>query len=343
VLEARSRGLSVIGIDAGAVAGGAAGRNGGFHLAGTAHFYHDACATSGRARSLALYRATLAELDRIAAETPEHVRITGSLRIAWSDDEIDDCRAQLAAMERDGLPVEWYEGQEGVGLLIPSDGVYQPLERCRTLARRAVANGAQLFENTRAIAISGSNVSTPLGRIATSAVIVAVDGCLHTIFPELYPRVRTARLQMVATAPAPEVHFTRPVYARYGYEYWQQLPDGRVALGGFRDKFMKAEWTTDATPSADIQALLEQHLRDIGVTAEIEHRWAASVGYTEDLMPVFEELRPRVWAIGAYCGTGNVIGAMCGRAAAGCVSGEPQELASLLRSPVSRMEGAIAR
>jgi glycine/D-amino acid oxidase-like deaminating enzyme len=343
VLEARSRGLSVIGIDAGMVAGGAAGRNGGFLLAGTAHFYHDAVATSGRARALALYRATLAELARIEAETPEDVRITGSLRIAWSDDEIEDCRAQLDAMERDALPAEWYSGPEGEGLLIPTDGVYQPLERCRTLATRAIEAGAVLYENTRASAISGGHVRTPLGCITCSAVIVAVDGGLHGIFPELYPRVRTARLQMLATAPAPEVQFTRPVYARYGYEYWQQLPDRRIALGGFRDKYVNAEWTTDATPSADIQSLLEQHLRDIGVTAPIERRWAASVGYTEDLLPVFEEVRPRVWAIGAYCGTGNVIGAMCGRAAAGCATGERQEIADLLRPPVLHMDGAIAR
>src|SRR4051812_21263198 len=72
VLEARALGLDVIGIDAGEIAGGAAGRNGGFLLAGTAHFYHDACATSGHERALALYRATLAELQKIASETPEH-------------------------------------------------------------------------------------------------------------------------------------------------------------------------------------------------------------------------------------------------------------------------------
>lgn len=333
VLEARRRGLRVIGIDAGPVAGGAAGRNGGFLLAGTAHFYHDACASSGRARALALYRATMTELARIAADTPEHARITGSLRIAWSEEEIDDCRAQLAAMQRDDLPAEWYEGSEGSGLLIPTDGVYQPLQRCRTLALRALQEGAQLHEYTRATAISGTNVTTTHARIACGAVIVAVDGNLRAIFPELYPRVRTARLQMLSTAPAPEVTFTRPVYARYGYEYWQQLPDGRVALGGFRDRFINAEWTDDVTPSSDLQDMLEQHLRDIGVRAPVERRWAASVGYTEDLLPVFTQVRKKVWAIGAYCGTGNVIGSMCGRAAVGCAAGEPQELFDLLRPP----------
>lgn len=331
VLEARALGLDVIGIDAGDIAGGAAGRNGGFLLAGTAHFYHDACATFGRPRALALYRETMGEIARIENETPEHVRITGSLRIAWTDDELEDCRAQLAAMQRDDLPVEWYEGAEGTGLLMPTDGVYQPLERCRTLARRAMEQGARLYENTRAREITGSHVLTSHANIRCKAVIAAVDGGLRAMFPELESRVKTARLQMLATAPAPEAHFTRPVYARYGYEYWQQLPDKRIALGGFRDHQLEQEWTDDATPSNAIQQQLERHLREyMHVHAEIEHRWAASVGYTEDLLPVFEEVRRNVWAIGAYCGTGNVIGAMCGRAAVHCANGEDQEIRRLL-------------
>ena len=41
VLEGLRLGLRVIGIDAGIVAGGAAGRNGGLLLAGAAKFYHE--------------------------------------------------------------------------------------------------------------------------------------------------------------------------------------------------------------------------------------------------------------------------------------------------------------
>ena len=47
----------------------------------------------------------------MASETPAAVRCTGSLRIAASAEEDADCAAQLDAMERDGLPVEAYEGQ----------------------------------------------------------------------------------------------------------------------------------------------------------------------------------------------------------------------------------------
>ncbi len=326
--ELLGMGVRVVGIDAGPVGGGAAGRNGGFLLAGTYHFYHDAVERYGHGRALRLYRLTLAEMDRIAAETPEAVRRVGSLRLASSPEEEEDCRAQLAALRADGLPAEPYAGAEGRGLLIPTDGAFQPLLRCRLLARRAAERGARLFERSPALSVSGTEVATDRGRVRCGRVVVAVDGRLDAVLPELAGRVRTARLQMLATAPAPEVRIPRPVYARWGYEYWQQLPDGRVALGGSRDHAGAEEWTHAAEPSARVQALLERFLRDgVGVRAPVTHRWAASVGYTADGLPVLEEVRPGVFAAGGYSGTGNVVGALCGRAVAGLAVRGASEIA----------------
>ncbi|SOD02403.1 Glycine/D-amino acid oxidase [bacterium JGI 053] len=315
--ELRALGAGVVGIDAAMVAGAAAGRNGGFLLAGAARFYHTAVAEYGRDRALAIYRLTLAEIDRIAAETPGVVRRPGSLRIAASTEEVDDCRRQLTAMNADGLPAEWYEGAEGEGLLVPTDAVFDPLLRCRLLAQRELAAGARLFEHSPALELSGDGVRTPAGRVRCGTVIVAVDGGLERVVPALEGRVRTARLQMVATAPLPEVRFPRPVYMRYGHEWWQQLPDGRIALGGFRDQGGDDEWTHDAEPCDAVQRLIGGFLRGtLGIDAPITHRWAASVGYTDDGMPVLAEVEPGLWACGGYGGHGNAVGAICGRAAA---------------------------
>lgn len=315
--ELLRRGMRVVGIDAGQVAGGAAGRNGGFLLAGTHDFYHDAVVRHGHRRARRIYRLTMDEVRRIAAETPEAVRLTGSLRIADNDDEAEDCRHHLAALLADDLPAEWYEGPEGRGILLPTDGVFNPLRRCRILARRVVDAGARLYEHTPAIDVRPGEVQTPAGTIRCDRVIVAVDGRLEAILPELAPRIRTARLQMIATAPTDEVRFPRPVYARWGFEYWQQLPDGRIALGGFRDAGGESQWTHEADPCAPVQGWLERFLRErLGVRAPVTHRWAASVSFSTTGMPILEEVRPRVWATGAYSGTGNVIGALCGRAAA---------------------------
>jgi glycine/D-amino acid oxidase-like deaminating enzyme len=148
---------------------------------------------------------------------------------------------------------------------------------------------------------------------------------------------------MLATTPTDEVRLPRPVYARWGYEYWQQLADGRIALGGFRDFGGEREWTEEWEPSETVQARLEGFLRErIGVRAPVTHRWAASVGYTPSGLPVLEEVRPGVWAAGGYSGTGNVIGALCGRAMAQIAMTGSSPLAGTLREPAAVGERSVA-
>jgi glycine/D-amino acid oxidase-like deaminating enzyme len=263
---------------------------------------------------------------------PQLVRRTGSLRIASTPEELTDCEEQLTTMRADGLSVERYEGEQGRGLLIPTDAVFNPLARCRHLVRRCMQRGAHCFEHTPALNIAAGTVRTPQGNVTCRHVLVAVDGGLECILPELRDRVRTARLQMLATAPTTELTIERPVYARWGYEYWQQLQDRRIVLGGFRDTAGDEEWTSNTAPTHAMQHRLETFLRDhLGVHSAITHRWAASVGYTATGSPVLEEVRSGVWAIGAYSGTGNVIGALCAQAVVELITAGNSATAQLLR------------
>jgi glycine/D-amino acid oxidase-like deaminating enzyme len=313
VAELLDRGVRVVGIDAGPVAGGAAGRNGGFLLAGLAHPHHRMVAVLGRERAAALHRLTLDEMARMRAATPDAIRLTGSLRIEDTAAGLADCREQAAALRADGFAVEEYDGPGGTGLLFPDDGVLQPLARCRELATNAT--GARLFESTPALRIDEGAVTTPHGTIRCDAVLVCVDGRLDAVLPELVGVVRTVRLQMLATAPTNQVVVPRPVYLRDGYEYWQQLPDGRIAAGGFRDLGGAAEETGSTDTSPVVQDAIEKLVRErIGVSAPVVARWAASVGYTAGGLPFVGEVRPGVYAAGGYCGTGNVVGALCARA-----------------------------
>lgn len=331
VSELLALGRRVVGIDAADVAAGAAGRNGGFLLGGTADFHHDAVAAIGRARALRIHQLTLEEIRRIADQAPGTVRFPGSLRIAESDEEFADCARQREAMRADGIPVEDYTGRFGRGLFFPGDAAFNPLARCRALALGNVAAGAQMFARTSARTFSANEVVTDGGRIRCDRVIVAVDGRLESLVPELAGTVRTARLQMLATAPTREIEIPCPVYARYGFDYYQQLPGGAVALGGGRDKAVDDEWTTSDEPSLFVQAYLERVLREkLGVKAPITHHWAANVSYTFSGLPVLAEVRPGVWVIGGYSGTGNAVGALCGRAAARLASGDTTEFARLL-------------
>lgn len=334
IMELQELGVAagrIVGLDAGVVAGGAAGRNGGFLLAGTAEFYHDAITNFGHERARRLYQLTVEQIERMNQETPDAIRRTGSLRIASSSEEVIDCEEHFAALHADGFPAEKYTGAEGRGLLVSTDCAFNPLRRCRSLACRLSDAGVHLFEHSRAIEIRPGEVVTDAGRVRCEQVIVAVDGNLANVIPTLAPRTRPVRLQMLATSPTTDICLPRPVYARWGYDYWQQLEDGRLVLGGFRDAGGDAEWTADATPSESIQQMLESFLRDqLNVRAPITHRWAATVSYSTSGLPLLEEVQRGVVATGAYSGTGNVLGAICGRGAARLALGKRAEIVELL-------------
>lgn len=309
--EALKHGKSVVGIDAGPVAGEAAGRNGGFLLAGMAESYHDALEKWGEA-ARSMYQATLDELDVLMAQ-PECRRV-GSLRIAGDDAELAHIESEISALRADGFEVEEYDGPEGTGALFASDGVCNPMSRCRDLVTGLVSGGAVLHERSPATKIGSHHVETPNGVVSADKIVIAVDGRLEKLFPQLTGQVSTARLEMVATEPL-EPRYTRPVYTNWGYIYFQQLPDGRLALGGLRNHFMEHSWSTEPGPTADLQGALDGYLESLGVDAGVSHRWAGHAGYTPDSKPIYTEIESDVWVVGGYNGHGNVMGSIYGRAA----------------------------
>jgi len=101
-------------------------------------------------------------------------------------------------------------------------------------------------------------------------------------------------------------------------------------LGGGRDLGGEAEWSCEAQTTATVQSYLDGVLDRLGVRAAITHRWAGLIAFTPDRVPVLAEVRPGVVAVGAYSGTGNVLGPLCGRAAARLAVGEQTPLSELL-------------
>lgn len=318
LLHAAQRGLSVVGIDADRIAAGAAGRNGGLLLAGIADFHHNVRKELGVERATALYQHTLDEMDRIEATTPEAVSRIGALRIGElkvgeDSEELSDTYAHRDALIADGFPVIDYEGDQGVGILIPTDGTFHPAKRAIALAKLAQAAGAKIYTHSPAIKIESGIVTTDQGSIRAKHILVAVDGNLGKALPELADQVQPTRLQMISTAPEEKLKLKYAVYTRQGWDYWQQLPDGRIAIGGGRDLALAQEATDVVEPTQTMRDYLVKSLEALGATAPIEHHWAAIVSYTESGLPIVKQVQPGVWAVGAYSGTGNVVGALLAR------------------------------
>lgn len=328
------RGLSVVAIDAGRVGAGAAGRNGGFLLGGPDAYLHRAIEAWGEDVAVSLYRATLRELDRLASFVPDVVRRVGSIRLAGlpcdaesADEaadharELADCELHEAALRKHGIPVERYDGSLGRGLYLPDDAAMNPARRAIGMAN-LLQRRAALHEHTRVRSVSSERVETERGTITAQIVVVALDGKLDVLLPQLSSRVRTARLQMLATAPVSRGRLQCPVYGRWGYDYAQQDAAGRIFVGGGRDRFEADEWTTDAGPSEPVQRYIEHvAVRFAGGPVEPTHRWAASVGFTVGTAgrALCTAVDDGVVAIGGYNGTGNLVGPVAARAAVALV------------------------
>jgi glycine/D-amino acid oxidase-like deaminating enzyme len=317
-------GADVLVLEADVVGGGATGRNGGFFLAGAAPMYHRGVESFGRDRARRVHAATLAAQDEMLRAADEvgaagHFRVTGLLRLGLDAVEAEDVRAHRAALRADGFPAELVGSDalppalrrpERLALLTAHDGSVHPVRWLRALAA-----GLPVFEHTRVTAppvVAGDAVSavTDRGTVTARRVVVAADAALPTLVGAAAV-VRPRRLQMLATAPAATGLLPRPVYARYGHEYAQQLPDGRITLGGFSDLDGAAGWTDAPTVSAPVQARLERWLtEELGLDAPaITHRWSGVVGYVEPALPRVGPVTgsgERIWGMGGYNGTGHV-------------------------------------
>lgn len=319
------RGVDSVVLEAGMVAGGASGRNGGFLIAGAAPMYHVSRGRWGAERAHRVHAATLAGQAAVLAAADEAgvadaIRPTGLLRVGMDAEEATDVRKHHAALCEDGFPGALVEAaglppvlrRPGrVALLTEHDGAMDPVALVRGLAAAAERRGARIFEGTPAATpVPGDgSVLVPGAVVRAGHVVVAVDGQLAELVPAALA-VRSRRLNACATAPAEPGLLPRPVYARYGCEYAQQLPTGEVVLGGFSDLDGEASWTSAATVSEPVQQRLDAYLRDeLGVEAPVTHRWAGVVGFADDPMPRCGPVPGtdgRLLALGGYNGTGNV-------------------------------------
>jgi len=317
-------------IDARGVAEGASGRNGGFALRGGAARYDVARETYGADAARELWRRTEAALDDIERVAGDAFRRTGSLRLAADDEEREEIRAEFGALHEDGFAAEWHDELpprlarhfRGAIFHVP-DGAVQPVRFVRRLAA-AVAEAGVEFQTGRRVA--------SLEELQVENVVIATDGSGRGLLAELDDAIWPARGQVVATEPLPDRLFECPHYARHGFDYWQQLDDRRIVLGGFRDFSILSEMTDDEVTTQVIQDALDAFLVELlGKLPRVEHRWAGIFGLTQDLLPLVGPIpgRDATWVAAGYSGHGNVLGFMCGRLVADAILGRDDPLLEL--------------
>lgn len=277
----------------------------------------------GAEQARAYWVATETALRRLADLVGDVLRRVGSLGLAADEEERDELRAEYEALRADDFAAEWHEplelplaGRFCAGIFHPQDAAVQPAQMTRRVAQHAATLGVEFVEEHRV---------TSLSALEAERVLVATDGYPSGLLGDFEGLIVPTRGQMIATEPIAERLFEYPHFGRHGFRYWQQLEDGRLVAGGFRDVDMTTEFTADEMTTPKIQAALEDFLAAlVGRQLQVTHRWSGIFGLVLDFLPVVGQVphHDGVWISGGYSGHGNVLGFMCGDLVARAMLGD---------------------
>ncbi len=301
------QGGTVILLDVGPLAGAASGRNAGFLLAMPAEPYSEGIALWGRAGARAVLETGRRSHQRVRSLVESlgldcDYQARGSYRLARTEEEAEDLRASLPLMHADGFAMREVPAIEALpnpavaarfvaAFEVAEDGEIHPVRFLHGVARAAIQRGARLFEHSPALGARWQGglweVRAERGVARARALVLATNAYAPRLCPGLGALIQPRRGQMLSTAPIGRAISTRPVYAHWGYQYWRQLADGRLVIGGWRDVDLDGETGFGDEPTARIQSAIERGLAELvpeGIA--IERRWAGTMGFARDGRPL---------------------------------------------------------
>jgi len=281
------RRISAVLVEREHLAFGASGRNAGFLLAGVADCYAEAVRIFGREKAREVWHITNENHDRmLEAVEGDHVghRRLGSMTLASGDEERARLEESAQLLRDDRFEASW----DGSRLINPRDGEINPAAMVGALAMRAKDGAIREGVDVTAIEPGSVEVMVRAGASECRAgvVILATNAYTSQLLPQV--KIQPTRAQMLASAPILRSLSDLPTYSHFGYRYWRQLPTGEMLIGGWRDTSMETEIGWDDQPSPGIQEHLEHKLESMSQGAEVTHRWAGLMGFTETGLPLAE-------------------------------------------------------
>ena len=353
-------GISARVLEARSIAAAASGRNGGFIADGTTRLYAHAITNSEREAARRVWAFSVANHTYIEAFVQEleeqgwrcDYRRNGSYKLAASAEELgpilesarllneDGWAAQV--VQRDELPPRLRKTYFG-GIYLPANAEIQPVLFVTGLARLAEQAGAVFYEESSVTNIAleddGVTLTTPQGTLRAQKLILATNAWLPEVGKMvgadwLARCITPTRGQVIATEPIDEHILPCPCSAEEGYQYWRQLPDGRLIVGGWRNYSPDTEFHTfDETPYEGIQRYLDAFVHEsLDLPhVKIETRWAGIMAFTADNLPLVGQLpgMNNCYICGGYTGHGNAFAIHCAGLVSELVMGKTNRDAEL--------------
>lgn len=319
-LFASQAGRDVVVTDARDIALGASGRNAGFMITGLADYYHKGIEQFGHAAARELWALSIKTHDywRVWAREAGGVQMDqrGSMLLAESPEEAKELELAARALNADGIEAIYHAAdplKRGYFAAVeqPWDGSVQPVQLAQAVLR---LSGAEFIDNNEAYKVE--QISAELVAVHTRKVIfharyvmLCTNAYSFTLHPYFRGMVIPQRAQVMVTEPLPDSVIPVCGYSDYGYMYYRMTHDNRLLIGGGRHKFFEQEAdTTDDRVTDGVQGYLDGYMRRFfpEVTARIDRRWAGTMGFSADGVPLVGTLpdSPRIGFAVGFTGHG---------------------------------------
>ncbi len=340
-LHLAERGYSVIVLEAHRAGFGASGRNGGQVGPGQRIEQDEIERMVGRDDARKLWQIGLEARDLVQALIARHDIDCGwkpgVLHAEWQARNLPHARAYAEKLARDydyphleplgraalqeivRAPV--YQG----GVLDHGAGHLHPLRYVLGLARAAAKAGAQICENSLVTEIrpgARAQVHTATGHVEAAHVLIAANGYLGGLVPQVAAKVMPINNFIIATEPLPKgTVLARDVAvadSKFVINYFRLSEDGRLLFGGGESYGYRFPDIMRTVRKPMLQVFPQ--LRD----AKITHAWGGTLAITRTRLPCFLRVGPNILSASGYSGHGGALASLAGQIMADTVAGQAE-------------------
>jgi gamma-glutamylputrescine oxidase len=354
-------GRRVVVLDAHRVGFGASGRNGGQVQSGYNKSQSWLEARLGPDRARALWDLSEAGKDQLRdfclTHAPEAAFRPGIAHGEYNRADMGHLRAeadhmarhygqQIELLDRDAFAALVKSPRYVGGALDRSAGHIQPLAYAQALARAAEAAGAiihEVSEVTGVVTRPRLTLTTGRGQVTAGHAIIAGNGYLPNILPQVNARVMPINSFIAATDPIPDrwqdvlAEDIAVSDSKFVVNYYRFSPERRFLFGGRESYSIAFPRDIRTALVARMESLFPQ-LAGVG----IGHVWGGTLGITMSRLPHVARVAPNILSGAGFSGHGVALSGMAGRVMAEAVMGQENGLTTFEALPVPRFPGGTA-
>jgi gamma-glutamylputrescine oxidase len=358
-LHLAERGYSVRLLDAHRVGFGASGRNGGQIGPGQRIEQDEIERMVGRDDAHHLWQIGLDARDLVhdlvARNDMDCPIAPGVIHACWQKSELPHARDYAEKLARDYgytdleplnraqiqalVKAPGYQG----GVLDNGAGHLHPLRYALGLARAALAAGAIIHENALVVAIEDGAkaiVRTQTGHVEAEHVILAANGYLGRLVPQVAAKVMPINNFIVATEPLPEGAVLTQNHAvadsKFVINYFRLSEDNRLLFGGGESYGYRFPDLIRTVRKPMLQVFPQLD------SAKIEYAWGGTLAITMNRLPCFMRVGPNILAASGYSGHGVALATLAGRIMAETVAGQSERFDLMSKLPMPSFPGGPA-